>query len=61
MPLGEIREVLELDAGRYAREDNTPKLRQIYTAQLSKLQQQYADIGSAISDLKDTIDKMATG
>ena len=56
LSLGEIREVLELNEKTAAGQDHSPKLQQIYIDQLSKLKLQYAEIGTAISDLEGKID-----
>ena len=61
MSLGEIREVLELNDKSNAGEDQSAKLEEIYVAQLSKLREQYDDIGSAISDLESKIGAMKAG
>ena len=58
MSLGEIREVLELNDQSNAGHDQSTKLRQLYVAQLAKLQQQHAETESAIRDLEDKIASM---
>ena len=58
MSLGEIREVLELNDQSSAGQDQSAKLEQIYVSQLGKLREQYAEIGSAISDLENKIGSM---
>lgn len=58
MSLGEIREVLELNDQTVSGQDQTARLRQLYVSQLAKLQQQYAETGSAIRDLENKISAM---
>ncbi len=58
MSLGEIREVLELNDQSLAGRPQTAKLRQIYVAQLAKLQQQHKETGAAIDDLETIIAAM---
>ncbi|MEP1206506.1 MAG: MerR family DNA-binding transcriptional regulator [Rhizobiaceae bacterium] len=58
MSLGEIREVLELNDLTLAGQDQTAKLRQLYVAQLAKLQEQHTEISEAIEDLEGKIASM---
>ncbi len=58
MSLGEIREVLDLNDQALAGQPQTTKLRQVYVAQLAKLQQQHKETGSAINDLEGVIAAM---
>ena len=58
MSLGEIREVLELKDQSNAGHDQSHKLRQLYVAQLAKLQEQHAETEAAINDLENKIASM---